>query len=94
MAIPARDLRPLPDQPAQARDEGWNAALTTRIIIVLSVLLGQLWALTVALEEYLSGHGHRAWWLAGFSLLSFAVVGVLVWLEPPSRAQRRRPGRR
>lgn len=84
---------PLPDSPS-GRDPGWDTALTARIVIALSVLLGQLWALTVALEEHLRGHGTRAWWLAGFSLVSFAVVAVVVWLEPPPRGRGPRPGRR
>lgn len=80
---------PLPDRPTE-EDEGWGTAVVARIIIVLSVLLGQLWALTVALEEYLRGHTDPAWWLAGFSALSFALVALLVWLEPPPRGRRRR----
>lgn len=83
--------RPLPAAPAPETEEGARTALVTRIVIVVTVILGQLWALTVALEAYLSGHGDRAWWLAGFSLLSFAVVLVLVFLEP---AQRGMPSRR
>jgi hypothetical protein len=94
MAQPPRPIRPLPGSPAQDTDKGLATGLNTRILILLTIVLGQLWALTVALEEYLSGHSARAWWLAGFSLLSFAVTIVLVWLEPPPRADRRHRSRR
>ena len=81
--------RPLPGVPTVETEEGARTALVTRIIIVVTVVLGQLWALTVGLEAYLSGHGAQAWWLALFSLVSFAVVAALVFLEP---APRSRPG--
>ncbi len=90
---PPRPIRPLPGTPAVDTDEGLRTGLTTRIIIVATIVLGQLWALTVGLEEYLRGHTDRAWWLAGFSLVSFGIVLALVRLEPPLRSSRR-PGRR
>lgn len=87
-----RPIRPLPAVPAPDTDQGLRTGLTTRILIVATIVLGQLWALTVGLEEHLSGHSTRAWWLAGFSVLSFVVAAALVWLEPPARSGRR--GRR
>lgn len=81
--------KPLPSVPIVETEEGARTALITRIIIVVTVVLGQLWALTVALEAYLSGHEAQAWWLAGFSLVSFAVVAALVFLEPPPRSRPR-----
>lgn len=81
--------RPLPGVPTVETEEGARAALVTRIIIVVTVVLGQLWAVTVGLEAYLSGSTAQAWWLALFSLVSFAVVAGLVFLEP---APRSRPG--
>jgi hypothetical protein len=83
--------RPLPGRPTIETEEGARTALITRIIIVVTVVLGQLWALTVALEAHLSGHTRQAWWLALFSIMSFAVVAALVFLEP---APRSRPGRK
>ncbi len=68
--------------------------LVTRIIVAGTIVLGQLWALTVALEAYLLGEATRAWWLAAFSMLSLVVVLLLVRLDPASRARRNRPGRR
>lgn len=81
--------RPLPGRPALETEEGARTALVTRIIIVLTVLLGQLWALTVALEAYLSDHRAQAWWLALFSIVSFAIVAALVFLEPAARSRPR-----
>lgn len=89
---PARPTRTLPASPADDTDEGVRAALTTRIVIALTVILGQLWALTVGLEAYLEGHTGQAWLLAAFSVISFLVTLALVRVEPPSRS--RRPPRR
>lgn len=81
--------RPLPNVPTVETEEGARTALVTRIIIVVTVVLGQLWALTAALEAHLSGHTTQAWWLALFSLVSFAVVAALVFLEPAPRSHPR-----
>jgi hypothetical protein len=81
----------LPATPADETDEGARAALTTRIVITLTVIVGQLWALTVGLEAYLEGQVGQAWLLAGFSAVSFLIVLVLVRLELPSPS--RRPSR-
>lgn len=63
--------------------------MVTRIIIVLTIVLGQLWALTVGLEAYLLGHTDQAWLSAGFSIVSFVVALVLVRLDPPPRTRQR-----
>jgi hypothetical protein len=94
VALPPRPVRPLPGVPAEDSEEGARTALTTRIIIVATVVVGQLWALTVALEAYLSGAPGQAWLLAAFSALSFALVLVLARVEPPPRSRRRAGGRR
>lgn len=87
-AVP-RPLRTLPATPARDSDEGARTAVTTRIIIVLTIVLGQLWALTVGLEAYLLGHTGQAWLLAGFSVISFVIVLALVRLDLPRRGGRR-----
>lgn len=92
MPTPPRPIRPLPSTPAPDTDEGLRAGLITRIILVLTIVLGQLWALTVGLEAYLLGDTGQAWLLAGFSVVSFAVALVLVRLDPPPRG-RQRPDR-
>ena len=94
MAVPPRPIRPLPSRPAEDTEEGARTALVTRIIIVGTIVLGQLWALTVALEAYLLGETAQAWWLAAFSVISFGVALLLVRLDPASRSRRDRPGRR
>lgn len=81
--------RPLPGVPAVEDEAGARTALVTRIIIVVTVVVGQLWALTVALEAHLSGHTAQAWWLALFSIVSFAVVAALVFIEPAPRGRPR-----
>lgn len=88
MATPPRPIRSLPAAPALDTDEGVRTGLVTRIIIVLTIVLGQLWALTVGLEAYLLGHTDQAWLLAGFSIVSFVVVLALVRLDPPPRGPR------
>lgn len=87
-------IRALPGAPAEDTEANARSGLVTRIIIALTIVLGQLWALTVALEAYLLGHTDQAWLLAAFSLVSFAVVGALVVVEPAQRSARSRPGRR
>ena len=89
MSVPPRPTRSLPASPAEDADEGVRVGEVARTLIVLTVVFGQLWALTVALEEHLSGHTNRAWWLAGFSGASFVLVLVLVRLAAPTRSSRR-----
>lgn len=88
-STPARPTRTLPGGPADDADEGVRTALITRIVIVLTIILGQLWALTVGLEAYLEGHTGQAWLLAAFSIISFLLAFALVHVELPSRARRR-----
>lgn len=93
MAHPPRPVQPLPGTPAEDTEEGVRTGEVSRTLIVLTAVFGQLWALTVSLEEFLSGHAGRAWWLAGFSIVSFVLVVVLVQIGPAVRS-RRRSGRR
>lgn len=85
-----RPIRPLPNTPAEGSESGAQTALNTRIVIVATIVLGQLFALTVALEAYLLDRDLQAWLLTGFSLVSFAVVLVLTRVDPPPRARRLR----
>jgi hypothetical protein len=68
-------------------ERGVATGLVTRIVIVATIVLGQLFALTVALEASLLDHDGQAWLLAAFSLVSFAVVIVLTRVDPPPRAR-------
>lgn len=93
MAYPPRPVRPLPGSPAEHTDEGIRTGLVTRVILAVTVVLGQLWALTVGLEAYLLGHTGQAWGLAAFSLVSFGLVLALVRIDPSPRSSDW-PGRR
>ncbi|HZJ26273.1 MAG TPA: hypothetical protein VFF40_04550 [Acidimicrobiia bacterium] len=90
MATTPRAVRPLPSSPALDREPGAETGLVTRIVIVATAVLGQLFALTVGLEESLLDHDAKAWLLAGFSVVSFVVVIVLTRVDPPPRARRLR----
>lgn len=51
----------------------------------MSVVIGQLWGLTVITGEWMEGHSGTAWWGAGFLCLSFLVVPGLWLLDPEDR---------
>lgn len=88
MAELPRPVRALPNVPAVDTEAGSRSALTTRIVIVATIVLGQLFALTVALEAKLLDRDGEAWLLAGFSILSFVVALVLTRVDPAPRARR------
>lgn len=85
MADGPRPTRPLPSAPEPQSERGLTTGLVTRIVLVATIVLGQLWALTVALEASLLDHDAQAWMLAGFSLASFVVTLFLTKVEPPRR---------
>jgi hypothetical protein len=85
-----RPVRPLPNTPSEDLESGIETGLVTRIVIVATIVVGQLFALTVALEASLLDLDGQAWILAGFSLVSFAVVLVLTKIDPPPRSSRLR----
>lgn len=72
-----RAVRALPRGPVPDDGSGLATGLVTRIVLAATAVLGQLFALTVALEASLLDHDREAWYLAIFSLASFAVVVVL-----------------
>jgi hypothetical protein len=84
-----RSVRPLPGAPVDEREEGARAGLATRTAIVAAIVVGQLLALTVALEESLLDRDRNAWLLAGFSIVSFVVVVILARVDPPPRGRSR-----
>ena len=92
MTLPPRPVRALPNKPAQDTEVGGTTSLIARIVIVITIVLGQLFALTVALEESLLDRDVEATYLAVFSVVSFIAVLVLTRIEPPPRASRL-PGR-
>jgi hypothetical protein len=58
------------------------AMLAARIAIVATIVVGQLWGLTVALNAWLEDHTGQVWLLLGFQVASFALA-VAVWLAAP-----------
>jgi hypothetical protein len=62
------------------RDPGRAGILHARIAIVATIVLGQLWGLTVALNRYFEHESVAL--LVGFEALSF-VVALAVWLAAP-----------
>ena len=85
MALPPRPVRALPNRPAEDTESGLATSMVTRIVIVATIVLGQLFALTVALEASLLDHDGQAWLLAGFSLVSFVITLFLTTVEAPRR---------
>ena len=77
-----RPVRPLPGSVTEETERGAVAAEVARIAIVTTIVLGQLWAVTVALEAYLLDERTEAWMLAAFSVLSFAVAFWLTVVRP------------
>ncbi|MEV0269265.1 hypothetical protein AB0H43_10840 [Hamadaea sp. NPDC050747] len=59
-------------------DPELSAMLSARTGIVLTILIGQLWALAVAVDAWMTGTVATAWWLAAFQVASF-VVAYAVW---------------
>lgn len=62
-----------------------SAKLTARLVLALSVVIGQLWALTEVVNVWMEGDTGTAWWGAGFLCLSFLVVLGLWLLDPKDR---------
>lgn len=62
-----------------------SAKLTARLALAMTVVIGQLWALTITVNEWMEGHTSTAWWGAGFLCLSFLVVLALWRLDPKDR---------
>jgi hypothetical protein len=64
------------------RDPERAAVVVARIALVATVVVGQLWALTVALDAYFEEDMRVVWWLVGFEVVSF-LVALGVWLMAP-----------
>ncbi|WP_405937220.1 hypothetical protein OG338_11445 [Streptomyces sp. NBC_00726] len=62
-----------------------SSRLTARLVLAMSVVIGQLWGLTVIVDEWMEGNSGTAWWGAGFLCLSFLVVLGLWLLDPKDR---------
>ncbi|MEV0368309.1 hypothetical protein AB0I10_00490 [Streptomyces sp. NPDC050636] len=56
------------------QDPERSSKLSGRLMLAMTVVVGQLWALAVAVDEWMRGDTTTAWWSAGFLVLSFFVV--------------------
>jgi hypothetical protein len=56
--------------------------LAGRTALVATIVVGQLWGLTVALNAWAEHRMGQVWLLLAFQLLSFALA-VVVWLAGP-----------
>jgi hypothetical protein len=64
------------------RDPERTAVDVIRIVLVATIVVGQLWALTIALDAYFAEAMATVGWLVGFQAVSFAAA-VGVWLVAP-----------
>jgi hypothetical protein len=62
-----------------------SSKLSARLALALTVVIGQLWGLTIVVDEWMAGDTGTAWWGAGFLVLSFLVVLGLWLLDPEDR---------
>ncbi|MFA5889736.1 MAG: hypothetical protein WDA27_02085 [Actinomycetota bacterium] len=64
------------------RDPERASMLSARIAIVATIVIGQLWGLTVALNAALEGHRSQVWVVLGIQAASF-VGALVIWLASP-----------
>ena len=67
------------------RETDRAAIVLARIAIVATIVVGQLWGLTIALNAYFEEQMSTVWWLVGFQLASFGLALVVWWLAPNDR---------
>jgi cytochrome bd-type quinol oxidase subunit 2 len=78
--VPVRAGSPGPGPGAGLeRDPERAAIVIARIALVAMVVIGQLWALTVALNAYFEERMSIVWWLVVFEVISF-VIALGIWL--------------
>jgi hypothetical protein len=80
----SRDARIRSSGPGPGGDANPERAsmLAGRIALVATIVVGQLWGLTVALNAWAEHRMSQVWLLLAFQLLSFALA-VVVWLAGP-----------
>jgi hypothetical protein len=73
-----------PGQPGTDRfaERTGQIPLDAAVLLVASIVVGQLWALTVALDVWLSGEDGPVRWLLLFQALSFA-LSLAIWFATP-----------
>lgn len=78
------DLAPGPGpgiEPRAGRQR--QAVIVARIAIVATIVVGQLWALTIAMDAYFLEEMATVWWLLAFQVVSF-LLALAVWWSAPS----------
>jgi hypothetical protein len=80
----ARDPRVRSSGPGRGGDHDPERAsmLAGRTALVATIVVGQLWALTVALNAWQEHRMGQVWLLLGFQALSF-LLAAAVWLAAP-----------
>ena len=83
---PARGPKGVLPGPSYLGLQGRTAIVQGQVYLVAVILIAQLWLITDALYELLSGHSSPLVWLALISLLGF-VLALLVALWPRRRIE-------
>lgn len=67
--------------------EGRNAIVQGQVALVATIFIAQLWLVTTALYDLLSGHPETLWWLALCSGVGFVLAFIIV-VWPRHRIER------
>ena len=65
------------------QDPDRASMLSARIALVATIVVGQLWALTVMLDSWHEGDDGQVWLLLAFQAVSF-VLAVVIWRASPT----------
>lgn len=80
------DVAPGPGPGIEPRaDRQRQAVIVARIAIVATIVVGQLWALTIALDAYFLEEMTTVWWLLAFQVVSFLLALAVWWSSPTDR---------
>ena len=80
------DVAPGPGPGIEPRaDRQRQAVIVARIAIVAMIVVGQLWALTIALDAYFLEEMTTVWWLLAFEAVSFLLALAVWWSAPTDR---------
>jgi hypothetical protein len=66
----------------RSRERAGQIPLMAAIALVAGLVVGQLWALTVALDAWLEGDDAAARWIVVFQAVSFGVA-LVIWRATP-----------
>jgi hypothetical protein len=83
-----RDRRPLILFPGPGPGAGFDREpqrtilILARTSLVATIVVGQLWGLSAALNAYLQERMTTVWWLLAFEIVSFGLA-LMIWLLAP-----------